>query len=190
MSQAAAILERTLASLDLEVSGEDRFLADPGPGEHRLYGGLVAAQCVVAAGRTVDEGRKLHSLHAYFLRPGAPAEPIELAVTKMRDGGSYSTRQVVAHQGGEAIFQALASFARDESGPSSQSISMPAAPDPEGLPDRELERAERYREAYGIEMPIHQLAVEVRLCDASVVEPGSSREPLQANWHPGCGQAR
>ena len=73
------------------------FSAIPGKGERRLFGGLVAAQSVVAAYRTVEEGA-LHSLHAYFLRPGKHGVPIRYVVYRIRDGRSFTTRDVVAYQ--------------------------------------------------------------------------------------------
>ena len=179
---APGIVDRTLAALELEETGDDRFVARPGGGRHRLFGGLVAAQTVIAAGRTLDSKRKLHSLHAYFLRIGAPGVPIDLEVTRLRDGGSYSARQITARQNGEAILEATASFAEDEDGLALQTTRMPDAPDPAGLPDREQERSRRYRERLGVDMRIYDSAVEVRLCDPTVVEPGTSRVPSQDNW--------
>jgi acyl-CoA thioesterase-2 len=98
----------------------------------RVFGGQVAGQALVAAGRTV-EGRPVHSLHAYFLRPGDPSIPIVYDVDRIRDGKSFSTRRVVAIQHGEAIFNLQASFHVDETGFDHQ-VPMPEAPDPETLP--------------------------------------------------------
>ena len=81
-------LEELLRNLDLERLDADLFLGQPGAGEGRLFGGMVAAQCVVAAGRTVPEGRRLHSLHSYFLRPGRHDVPIRFVVDPIRDGRS------------------------------------------------------------------------------------------------------
>ena len=109
------------------------------PGQGRLFGGLVAAQSVLAAlatlDRSADEGRPesiLHSIHAYFLRPGRYDVPIRFVVHRIRDGRTFTTRRVVAHQSGEAIFNMAASFARPEEGMSHQS-PMPEAPPPDGL---------------------------------------------------------
>ncbi len=69
-------LEQLLQQLDLEEPEADHFVGDPGEGEGRLFGGMVAAQCVVAAGRSIaDPARRLHSLHAYFLRTGHHDSP-------------------------------------------------------------------------------------------------------------------
>jgi len=99
----------------------------------RVFGGQVAGQALVAAGRTVDDGRPVHSLHAYFLRPGDPSIPIVYEVDRIRDGKSFVTRRVVAIQHGEAIFNLQASFHTAETGFEHQ-LPMPEAPDPESLP--------------------------------------------------------
>jgi acyl-CoA thioesterase-2 len=81
----------------------------------RVFGGQVAAQALVAAARTVQD-RSVHSLHAYFLRPGDPTAPIIYEVDRIRDGRSFTTRRVVAIQHGRAIFSLAASFQRYEEG--------------------------------------------------------------------------
>jgi acyl-CoA thioesterase-2 len=128
-------VERLVRLFDLEPLDRDLFLGNPGPGSRRLFGGLVAAQSTMAAALTIDDGpeRPLHSLHAYFLRPGRYEIPIRFVVDRIRDGRSFTTRRVVAHQGGEAIFNLAASFARIEEGVSHQD-PPPPSPDPESLP--------------------------------------------------------
>ncbi len=130
-----APIEYLISRFDLEVLDRDLFLGDPGPGDRRLFGGLVAAQSYMAAARTVEDPdeRPLHSLHAYFLRPGRYQLPIRFVVDRIRDGRSFTTRRVVAHQGGEAIFNLSASFARIEDGVSHQEAAPPSPP-PEELP--------------------------------------------------------
>ena len=99
-----------VALLDLEPAGADRFVGrSPDMGWTRVYGGQVVAQALVAAARTVA-GRSPHSLHAYFLLGGDPAEPILFEVERVRDGRSFSTRRVSASQRGEPIFVLAASF--------------------------------------------------------------------------------
>ena len=98
----------------------------------RVFGGQVAAQAIVAAGRTVDRGR-VHSLHSYFLRPGDPLVPILYEVDRIRDGRSFITRRVVAIQHGKAIFNLQCSFHTDETSVEHQ-VSMPEVPSPESLP--------------------------------------------------------
>ncbi len=127
-------LARLLRCLDLEALDRDLFLGQPVEGTGRLFGGLVASQSVIAAGRTVDPPRHLHSLHGYFLRPGRHDAPIRFVVDRIRDGRSFTTRRVKAHQAGEAIFNLSASFAVAEDGISHQG-PMPEAPGPDGLPD-------------------------------------------------------
>ncbi len=119
----------------LDTLDRDLFLGDPGPGRRRLFGGLVAAQSYMAAALTLEDGaeRPLHSLHAYFLRPGRYDAPIRFVVDRIRDGKSFTTRRVVAHQGGEAIFNLSASFARIEAGPTHQDAA-PETAAPESLP--------------------------------------------------------
>jgi len=80
----------------------------------RLYGGLIAAQSLAAAGATVDPARLPQSLHAYFIKGGKVGVDVEFVVELTRDGGSFNTRRVTASQGGEAIFEMLVSFHRAE----------------------------------------------------------------------------
>lgn len=100
------------------------------PGSTRAFGGLVAGQALVAAGRTVPDDRLVHSLHAYFLRPGDTGAPILYTVEPVRDGGSFSTRRVLAVQHGETIFSLAASFQVHEDGPAYQFPRLDA-PGPE-----------------------------------------------------------
>jgi acyl-CoA thioesterase-2 len=96
------------------------------PGSTRAFGGLVAGQALVAAGRTVPGDRRVHSLHAYFLRPGDTAAPILYTVEPVRDGGSFSTRRVLGVQHGEVIFSLAASFQLPEDGPAYQEPRLDA----------------------------------------------------------------
>jgi len=169
-------LARLLRRLDLDARGGDVFVGEPGRGEGRLFGGLVAAQAVTAAARTVAEG-SLHSLHAYFLRPGRHVEPIHYAVQRLRDGRSFATRAVVAEQAGEVIFQLAASFARGEPGISHQE-PMPEAPPPEGLEDWEDLRAR----ILGDPTVRRPGAVEVRVVDPDSAVPGEVLPPWKRVW--------
>jgi acyl-CoA thioesterase-2 len=134
-------VDRLVRQLQLDQLDRDLFVGDPGRGERRLFGGLVAAQSVVAAYRTVEAGA-LHSLHAYFLRPGRHGVPIRYVVYRIRDGRTFTTRDVVAYQSGEAIFNVSTSFARAEEGVSHQG-AMPDVPGPDGLPDWEMVRPDQ-----------------------------------------------
>jgi acyl-CoA thioesterase-2 len=127
------LLDELLHCLDLEAIDLDIFRgrneSERGP---RLFGGQVAAQALVAAGRTV-EGQSPHSLHAYFLRPGDPTTSVIYRVDRIRDGRSFSTRHVVAIQRGKAIFNVTVSFHVEEKSYEHQ-LEMPEAPPPESLP--------------------------------------------------------
>jgi acyl-CoA thioesterase-2 len=130
-------LDDLVALLDLEAIEVNIFRGNsPDENRQRVFGGQVAGQALVAAARTIDErGRLVHSLHAYFLRPGDPTVPILYEVDRIRDGRSFSTRRVVAIQHGRAIFNLQASFHDDEPGPDHQ-LPMPTGmPDPTELPD-------------------------------------------------------
>lgn len=98
----------------------------------RAFGGQVAAQALVAAGRTVEPDRPVHSLHGYFLRPGRTTSPIVYLVDRTRDGRTFTTRRVTGVQYGEAIFTLSASFKAPEDSSEHQRV-MPDAPDPETI---------------------------------------------------------
>jgi len=135
-------IETLLAILDLEPLEHNLFRGlSPQVGWQRVFGGQVIGQALVAAARTV-EGRNVHSLHAYFMRPGDPTVPILYQVDRIRDGNSFTTRRVVAIQHGEAIFSMAASFQIGEPGFDHQ-IAMPKVPPPEDLPS-EAELKELY----------------------------------------------
>ena len=104
-------------------------------GIQRIYGGQVIAQAYLAANSTIEEDNKhLHSLHAYFLRPGIKKQPVLYSVDPIRNGRSFSTRTVKAIQNNETIFSMSLSFQKDEKG-LSHSIDMPNVPSPDELKD-------------------------------------------------------
>ncbi len=107
-----------------------------------VYGGQVLGQSLSAAVQTVPSDRHVHSLHGYFLRPGAVDRPIVYEVDRSRDGGSFTTRRVVAIQNGEPIFTLAASFQIEEQGFEHQD-PMPEAPPPETVPSQQ-ELAAKY----------------------------------------------
>jgi acyl-CoA thioesterase-2 len=166
-----------LRRLDLEPLDRDLFLGSSGRGQGRLFGGLVAAQAVIAAGRTLDSG-SLHSLHAYFLRPGRHGVPIRFVVDRIRDGRTFTTRRVVAHQAGEAIFNLSASFAKPEQGIFHQD-DMPGAPGPDGLPDWEDARAEALGDP-SLRRP--DGPVQVRVCDPDPPQGGIALPARKRVW--------
>src|SRR5439155_22408813 len=107
-------LDDLIDILELEQLEVNLFRGiSPDEDRQRVFGGQVAGQALVAAGRTVDHGL-VHSLHAYFLRPGDPRIPIVYDVDRIRDGRSFTTRRVVAIQHGRAIFNLSASFQVEE----------------------------------------------------------------------------
>ncbi|GAA1456248.1 acyl-CoA thioesterase [Williamsia maris] len=101
--------------------------------EH-VFGGLVLAQAVVAAGRSVDSDRSINSLHAYFLRAGDPSIPLTIVVERIRDGRSFSHRKVEVLQGDRCIAEMLCSFAVSRPGVSHQT-AMPTVPAADDLLD-------------------------------------------------------
>jgi acyl-CoA thioesterase-2 len=128
------VLDRLVALLDLEKIEENYYRGvSPVHSPVRVFGGQVAGQALVAAGRTVPEDRRVHSLHAYFIRGGDPSVPIVYEVDRIRDGRSFTTRRVVAVQHGKAIFSLSASFQKDQGG-IEHADTMPDVPDPETLP--------------------------------------------------------
>lgn len=134
-SQASLAAEELLPGiLDLERLEVDLFRGrSPREDLQRVFGGQVAGQALVAAGRTAPADRAVHSLHAYFLRPGDPAAPIVYLVDRIRDGRSFTTRRVVATQHGKAIFTLSASFHVAEEGVEHQ-FDMPSVPAPDDVP--------------------------------------------------------
>jgi acyl-CoA thioesterase II len=141
-----AALDDLVRVLDLEPIEVNIFRGvSPEESPQRVLGGLVAGQALVAAARTVASDRPVHSLHAYFLRPGDGNVPILYEVDRIRDGRSFTTRRVVAIQHGHAIFNLQASFHVHEEGLEHQ-VPMPDAPLPASLPDFE-QRMEPYRDA-------------------------------------------
>ncbi|WP_028648610.1 acyl-CoA thioesterase II [Nocardiopsis sp. CNT312] len=162
-------LEDLLRVLDLERIENDIFRGNsPDEGPQRVFGGLVAGQALVAAGRTVPEERHVHSLHAYFIRPGDPAVPIVYEVDRARDGRSFTTRRVVAIQHGKPIFTLSASFHKAEPGLDHQ-VPMPDVPAPEELPSRDerlqdvLGRVPGFVRWHPIELrPVGPLSIEAQ----------------------------
>lgn len=124
-----------LDALTLHGVDERHFLGQVHDGPaHRTFGGEVAGQAVLAAGRTVPADRRIHSAHTYFLLPGDTTVATEYEVELVRDGGAFTTRRVDARQRGRTIFTMTASFHRDETGLEHQVPALDG-PDPDGLAD-------------------------------------------------------
>ncbi|MEQ1404616.1 acyl-CoA thioesterase II [Neorhizobium sp. Rsf11] len=132
-AESSSPMEQLIATLDLEKLEENLYRGlSPDVGWQRVFGGQVIAQALMAAQRTVQVDRFVHSLHAYFMRPGDPSVPILYQVERIRDGSSFTTRRVVAIQHGKAIFSMSASFQIEEGGYEHQ-IDMPSVTQPEDL---------------------------------------------------------
>lgn len=169
------LLDRLVALLDLEVIEENIFRGvSPAGSSVRVFGGQVAGQALVAAGRTVDRDRAVHSLHAYFIRGGDPSVPIVYEVDRTRDGRSFTTRRVTAIQHGKAIFTLSASFQRPEPDSFEHAEPMPEVPEPESLPTMTEHAA-----ACGVSTEL----VQPRPIDLRYVTdaPWSRGEPMIAN---------
>jgi acyl-CoA thioesterase-2 len=184
--EVTAALDDLIDVLDLEPIEVNIFRGvSPNDKRQRVFGGQVAGQALVAAGRTVvghgqtGTARGVHSLHAYFLRPGDPNVPILYEVDRIRDGRSFSTRRVVAIQHGRAIFNLSASFHIDEEGVTHQA-PMPEAPDPETLPtfqERMAPFAEKLGDWYSRPRPI-----DVRYVTDPKRIATTGRPPRQQVW--------
>jgi acyl-CoA thioesterase-2 len=128
------VLDDLVQMLDLEKIEENIFRGySPAHSPTRVFGGQVAGQSLVAAGRTVPADRTLHSLHSYFIRPGDPRVPIIFDVERVRDGRSFTTRRVIAIQHGKPIYTLSASFQIHEPGVE-HADEMPKVPGPDELP--------------------------------------------------------
>jgi acyl-CoA thioesterase-2 len=170
--------------LELEEVVEDRYVGQSTDlGWGRLFGGHVLAQALSSASRTVPQQWLVHSLHAYFLRPGAVDAQILYEVDRIRDGRSFTTRRVVARQRGEVILNLSASFHREEQGFEHQ-LPMPDVPGPDQLrSELDLRREvvdkipEAHRERWLRERPIETRPVET----INFLEP-EVRDPVRHLW--------
>ena len=163
----STVLDELVKLLALERIEENLFRGQSqNLGWGTVFGGQVLGQALSAAVQTVPPERHAHSLHAYFLRPGDPNRPIVYDVDRIRDGGSFTTRRVVAIQGGQAIFNLAASFQKEEAGFEHQD-EMPEAPPPESLPterERFAPYLDRLKPALR-ERALTQGPFEIRLVD-------------------------
>jgi acyl-CoA thioesterase-2 len=178
-------LKELLDILDLEQLEHNLYRGrSPSTSWQRVFGGQVVGQALVAAQRTVEPERHVHSLHSYFMRPGDSAVPIVYEVERLRDGGSFTTRRVTAIQHGAAIFSLEASFQAEEGGLDHQMPAPLGVPHPDTLMngseviaafgDRVPENIRRYWER---ERPIEMKPV--------ILEHYTSREklpPMQQIW--------
>jgi acyl-CoA thioesterase-2 len=183
------VLEQLIKLLDLRAIETNVFVGNSQDlGFKSLFGGQVLGQALVAASRTVDAQRPIHSLHGYFLRAGNPNEPIYYEVDLIRSGKSFSTRRVVAKQGGLAIFSMSASFQTLEPGFEHQS-EKPTVPGPDGiLSETELIRklSDKVPEAFRDKLTADR-AIEIRVVDPVDFFAPHKRPPLKYSWFKAAG---
>ena len=187
-------VEDLVALMDLERLELDLFRGTGSGGETsvRNFGGHVVAQALAAAYHTV-ETRLCHSLHAYFIRPGDPSIPVVYSVDRARDGGSFTTRRVIALQHGKQILNLSASFQITEDG-WQHHHPMPQVKGPEGLNDRHVLRQknvdkipEQYRKDYVRPRPIE--VRELAPIDHFNPQPAPDLNHLWFRMHPAAGQS-
>ncbi len=166
-------LDRLLDLLDLEQIEVNIFRGrSPKERVQRVFGGQVAGQALVAAGRTVPADRPVHSLHAYFIRPGDPTVPIVYTVDRVRDGRSFTTRRVSGIQHGRAIFTLSASFHLPEPGPV-HAMPMPSVPPPDAI-ERSRDRLARL---LGVDLPREALDNPFDLRSVGPLSMEAERDP-------------
>lgn len=173
--------------LDLEPESDSVFIGqtDPHPGGH-VFGGQVMGQAIVAMGRTVPEGRRIHSSYSYFLAAGLPDRPIRFHVDTLRDGGSFSVRRVLAVQeepsGSERTILAMTSSFQEQ-----QTGLEHAEPMPEGVPSPENVPTTAQVLA-GIDHPVArywstQRPIDIRhVSDPVYIRPDASGSAAQMVW--------
>jgi acyl-CoA thioesterase-2 len=177
-----AAVDALVGLLDLRQTGAMSFEGSSPPvGPLRVFGGQVAAQALVAAGRTVDPERLVHSLHGYFVRAGDPSEPIAFTVENIRDGRSFSVRRSVAQQHGKTIFFMSASFHVSEGG-LDHAAPIPDVPGPDEVPTM-LERLAAYPDRQA-EFARIQRPVDIRyVSEPGWLPPGDRpKDPHQRVW--------
>jgi acyl-CoA thioesterase-2 len=177
-------LDGLLHALDLERMEEaDRFRVRGEPGRFdRVFGGQLVAQAVVAGGATVD-GKDPHSIHAYFVEAGAPEEALDLAVDRVRDGRSMSTRRVTVSQGERPLLVAIASFHANAASPE-LADPPPAVPGPDAVPHLqrwvlEIPPEARARSMTWIEQPP---PLEMRIAEAPNFMGGPAGGGTRSHW--------
>ena len=169
------LLEELVQLLNLETIEVNLFRGESKDVSGRsVFGGQVLAQALMAAYNTQTEKRQCHSLHAYFLRPGDIKIPIVYEVDRIRDGGSFTTRRVIAIQNGEAIFNLSASFQVIERGLEHEAATMPDVPPPESL---ESDYDIRQRAAERVPERLRAVLTQRRPVDIRPVEPSDFLKP-------------
>ena len=182
---AIRTVETLLEVLDLDATQarttEDIFTGSSHPmPSGRIYGGQVLAQTLLAAERTLPEDRAVHSMHGYFLRPGDASQGITIAVDRIHDGRSFSTRRTQAYQNGVPIFSMIASFQDADPGVEH------AEPMPEGIPEPESLAPDEERVpglTGGALRMLSERAADIRHVDSPLYLPNDDeRVPRQGVW--------
>lgn len=177
-----ADLQRLIDCHQLESLDDNLFRGySSGLGRARVYGGDVLAQSLSAAQQTVADGYELHSMHAYFLRPGDRDRGILYDVEPIREGRSFCTRRVVARQHGKAIFNAALSFQRPEPGYSHQAL-MPDVPGPEQLRSDE----DIFLEYFQVDSGLPSWPMEYRQVSPIDLKNPEPSEPVSYVWFKAC----
>jgi acyl-CoA thioesterase II len=170
--------ESLLQTLSLERLEVNLFRGNsPKLGPPRIFGGQVIGQSLLAAYETVED-RVCHSLHCYFIRPGDPSIPIVFDVDRSRDGGTFTTRRVVAIQRGKQIFNLAASFQAPEEGFEHQA-TMPDLPGPDDLADESELQKKMLQDA---PEEVRKIMSRPRPIEIRAVEPEDPRAPGSAWW--------
>lgn len=177
-------LDDLLVLLDIEALEVNLFRGVSPVADHqRVFGGQVAAQALVAAGRTVEPDRHVNSLHSYFLSPGDTTVPIIFEVDRPKDGRTFTTRRVNAIQHGRVIFNLSASFQIDEPGPEHVD-AMPEVPEPETLPTWQ-ERMRAYADQFSpdvVAWMVRERPIDSRPTELPPWIDHRAREPEQDVW--------
>jgi acyl-CoA thioesterase-2 len=180
---AQEALREVLAVIDVQpdpAAGDDVFAGTSFRTGPRIFGGQVLAQSLVAATKTVPHSRPVHSLHAYFLRPGDPDQPIGFAVERLRDGRSFSARRTHALQNGKPILSMISSFQAPSVGLDHQ-LEMPDVPSPDDLPT--LAEQVDEEDAERLHWLLRRRPIEIRPVDRSLFAgPGPERSERQSMW--------
>jgi acyl-CoA thioesterase-2 len=182
-ASAARLVDDLVDLMQLEALGDDRFRAQSEDlGTFSVFGGQVLGQSLMAASRTVEADRPVHSMHAYFLLPGEHA-PIDYVVDRVRDGRSFTTRHVVARQEDRIIFEMSASFQTVDVGVEHQ-FAMPAVAGPEGLRSdlqRRIDLGDRLPERVRVK-GVQPHGIEFRSVEADDLLAPVPREAERSIW--------
>ncbi len=175
----AASLDGLIAAIELTPLGDDRFALEPTMSSmrSRVFGGQLLAQAVVGAAATVED-KDVLSLHAAFVQAGTPGAPVEVAVTRVREGRSMATREVVVLEDGATLLVAIVSFGENRSGPD-VAASPGSAPSPAEVPLLQDWAAAAPSGQHWIEQPP---AVEIRLPESPSFLAGTNAVSPRAHW--------